>query len=184
MFKKNQERFILITNIAIYFSKGVEIKRKLKIEDIHGITFSKKSNQFVIHFNEFEYDYLLLSERRNQLILLLQNIYYNLKNKDLLFTIKIDRDLSKYVITLKERQKHPYLFKLDKNELVPKEQFFEIISGEANKGNSKSNDLSGIKNQNIKEIVQKIKNENNGIDVIFPEEDIKDTNNLLTIIFE
>ena len=72
IFNKDQERSLLITNIAIYNIKKTEIKRRIKIEDLYGITYSKESNQFILHFNQNDYDYLFKSDNRNKIIIILQ----------------------------------------------------------------------------------------------------------------
>ena len=41
MFSIIQERNIVITDLALYLLKGTEIKRRIKIEDLKGITISK-----------------------------------------------------------------------------------------------------------------------------------------------
>ena len=119
LFTKDQDRNLLITNIAIYNIKKTEIKRRAKIEDLYGITYSRESNQFVIHFNENDYDYLLISENRDKIIAFLEYLYENIKNQKLLFSIRDDKDLTKFVVTKSERRKNPYLFKLDQNTLIP-----------------------------------------------------------------
>lgn len=95
----------MITNIAIYNFKDNEIKRRIKIEDLYGITYSSSSNQFALHFNQNDYDYLFQSENRDKIIALLQNLYVKKKNQDILFCVKQDRELTKYVVTKKERKK-------------------------------------------------------------------------------
>ena len=45
MFSKTQERYIVITDLALYNFKGTEIKRRIKIDDLKAITISKISNQ-------------------------------------------------------------------------------------------------------------------------------------------
>ena len=60
-FGKFQDRILLITNKAIYNFKKTEIKRRIKIEDLYGITYSRQSNEFILHFNENDYDYLFKS---------------------------------------------------------------------------------------------------------------------------
>lgn len=100
-----QKRNLLITNIAIYNFKDNEIKRRIKIEDLYGITYSSSSNQFALHFNQNDYDYLYQSENRDKIIALLQNLYVKKKNQDILFCVKQDRELTKYVVTKKERKK-------------------------------------------------------------------------------
>ena len=105
IFSKFQDRNLLITNRAIYNFKNIELKGRIKIEDLYGITYSKNSNQFVLHFNENDYDYLFLSERRDIIIRLLNALYEEQKNKELLFSVKPDADLSKYVVSLEEGKK-------------------------------------------------------------------------------
>ena len=124
-----QKRNILITDIAIYSFEKNEIKRRIKIEDIYGITYSKQSQQFVVHFNENEYDYLYQSNNRDKIILLLQNLYSKLKNQDILFVLKNEKDLTKYVVRKQERKKNPYAFKLDKNELSSIRDFLDGVAG-------------------------------------------------------
>ena len=43
VFSKFQDRSILITDTAIYNLKKDELKRRIKIEDLYGITYSKES---------------------------------------------------------------------------------------------------------------------------------------------
>ena len=118
LFGKSQERKMLITNQAIYNIKGDnEIKRRIRIEDIRGITISKTSDQFIVHCNQHEYDYLYVSKSRKKIIKVLQNLYEAVSGKDLLFCQKDDKDISKYVTGKKERRKSVNLFKIGEAEL-------------------------------------------------------------------
>ena len=133
MFEKTQERDILITNLAIYNCKGKEIKRRIKIEDLKGITISKTSNQFIIHCNQNEYDYLYIYSKRRKIIKLLQIVYESITSKDLLFCQKKDKDLYNFVVTKKERTKNPYLFKIEENELTSIKDYIENDDGQNEK---------------------------------------------------
>ena len=144
LFNKFHGRNLLITNVAIYNFKKKEIKRRIKIEDLIGITYSRQSNEFVLHFNDNNYDFLFKSENRNKIILILENLYEKIKSKDLLFSAKIDKDLSKYVVTKKERKNSPYLFKLDKNDLTPIKEYLENETGNKNHGNNNIDDFEII----------------------------------------
>ena len=132
MLSRFQDRNLLITNKAIYNFKKDEIKRRIKIEDLYGITYSKKSNQFILHFNENDYDYLFTSNNRDKIIMLIQFLYVKIKNQDVLFVAKADKDLSKYVVLKKERKSNPYLFKMDKKELISIKDFFDNIEENSN----------------------------------------------------
>ena len=94
----------MITNKAVYFSKKIELKKRINIEYLYGITYSNRTNQFVIHFDENFFDFLLLSEKRDKIIRLLNDLYEEIKKKELLFSIKPDSDLSKYVVFKKEKK--------------------------------------------------------------------------------
>ena len=144
-FGKFQDRILLITNKAIYNFKKTEIKRRIKIEDLYGITYSRQSNEFILHFNKNDYDYLFKSEKRNKIILLLQQLYESIKNQDILFTAKIEKDLSKYAVTKKERKGNPYLFKMDKSDLISIKEFFENAGESTNQGNN-NDDFEELKN--------------------------------------
>ena len=125
MFKKVQERNFVITDLAVYNFKNNELKRRIKIEDLKGITISKLSDQFIIHGNQNEYDYLFISQERTKIISMLQTVYENLTHKDLLFCIKNDKDLTKLVVTKKERKKNPTLFRIEKKELMSIKEFID-----------------------------------------------------------
>ena len=186
-----QDRNFIITNKAIYNFKKFKIKRRKRIEDLYGLTYSLKSNQFIIHFNENDYDYLLKSEKKDTIIILLENLYEQIKNQNLLFSIKDEEDLTHYVVTKKEWKYNPYSFKFDKRNIVPIKEFFQNMNSGINKGihdnfrknEENFNDLKSAKKSLIKEIVQKIENENNGIEVIYPEGEINDNDNLMSLIF-
>ena len=143
LFSKTQERNLLVTNLAIYNLKGFEVKIRIKIEDLKGITISKTSNQFIIHCNQNHYDILYIYPKRWKLVKILQILFQSITNKDLLFCIKTDKDLSKYVVGKKEKLKNPYLFKIQENELTPIQNYLlneeddDIIQKEENQAEQK-----------------------------------------------
>ena len=105
IYKKNrflfsQERFILITNYAIYNLKGKSLKRRIDISKLKGITNSEKTFEFVIHGNE-EYDYLLYSENKLIIIDVIEKIYEVLMGKTLLFS-NLNIDNLKTKVTTKK----------------------------------------------------------------------------------
>ena len=143
LFSKTQERNLLVTNLAFYNLKEFEVKIRIKIEDLKGITISKTSNQFIIHCNQNYYDILYIYPRRWKLVKILQILFQSITNKDLLFCIKTDKDLSKYVVGKKEKLKNPYLFKIQENELTPIQNYLlneeddDIIQKEENQAEQK-----------------------------------------------
>ena len=125
LFTKTQERNFLVTDQAIYNFKGMELKRRIKISDLKCITIAKLSDEFIIHGNENEYDYLFIYEERKKIINIIQAVYEMLTHKNLLFCIKNDRDLSKFLVTKKERKKNPNAFKIEKKELMSIKEFID-----------------------------------------------------------
>ena len=67
-----------------YNLKGKQLKRKIEISKLKGITNSSKTNEFVLHGNE-EYDYLYYSDNKNIIIYIIEKIYEHLMGKNLLF---------------------------------------------------------------------------------------------------
>lgn len=59
----SQERQILVTNRALYNLKKKELKRRIDLSFIRGITISSILDEFVVHCLENEYDYYYISNR-------------------------------------------------------------------------------------------------------------------------
>ena len=125
IFSSNQERTILITNLAIYNLKGKEKKREIKIENLSGITISKISDQFIIHGKDNEYDYLYTSPNRLKIIEILQIVYESKTQNELLFSIINEKDLTRFVVNKTERKKQPGLYKVDVQLLMSIREFIE-----------------------------------------------------------
>ena len=129
IYKKNrflfsQERFILITNYAIYNLKGKSLKRRIDISKLKGITNSEKTFEFVIHGNE-EYDYLLYSENKLIIIDVIEKIYEVLMGKTLLFSnLNID-NLKNKVTTKIEKQKNQNFSRMDDTKLTDIKEFLK-----------------------------------------------------------
>ena len=125
LIKTVKDRIFIITDQALYYFKNNDIKKRIKIEDIKGITISKLSDQFIIHGSKTENDYLFASSERTNIIRLLQTAYESLTQKNLLFSIKNDKDLLKLLVTKKDRKKNPNLFKIEKKELMSIKEFID-----------------------------------------------------------
>ena len=70
-----QERNIIITNKAIYNLKKFQLKRRIDIKALIGITISKNSDEFVLHCKDLDYDYHFSSPRRKIILDILSNNY-------------------------------------------------------------------------------------------------------------
>lgn len=124
-FTSNQERTLLITDQALYNLKEKNIKRRIEIGNIKGISISGLSEQFIIHGKDENYDYLYSSPNRLKIIEILELIYESVINNELLFTIKYDKDLSKYVAGKKEKTRNPELFKIESKQFMSIREFIE-----------------------------------------------------------
>ena len=125
IFGSRQQRNLIITNEGIYNLKGKILKRKIEIKNLKGITISKISDQFILHGNQNEYDYLFDSQKRIKIIELLQTLFKSITHKNLIFSIKNEKELYKYVVTKKERAKQPTLFKIDPKDFMSINEFLD-----------------------------------------------------------
>lgn len=122
---KKQERNLLITDTAVYNLKEKQLKRRIEIKDLKGITISKLSDQFIIHGNQNEYDYLYSYAERKKIVATLQSLFESITHKDLLFCIKNEKDLEKFLVGKNERKKTPSLFKINPEELMSIREFID-----------------------------------------------------------
>ena len=115
----------MITNTAIYYGQGEEIKNRIRVEYLKGITISKNSNQFILHCNQNAYDLLFIYEDRKKLFKIFQYLFEAITVKDLLFCEKKEKGLSEFVVWRKERLKNPFLFKIESSELSSINDYIE-----------------------------------------------------------
>lgn len=72
-YKKKQERNFLITTHAVYNLKDTDIKRRIQLDNIKGLSISRIGPEFVLHVPS-EYDYRYAADKHRDKI-----IYYILK---------------------------------------------------------------------------------------------------------
>ena len=120
----SQERYIVITNYAIYNLKGKSLKRRIDISKLKGITNSEKTLEFVLHGNE-EYDYLYYSENKLIIIHIIEKIYEVLMGKTLLFTNLETDNLKSKVTTKKEKEKNQNFSRMDDTNLTDINEFLK-----------------------------------------------------------
>ena len=72
----NQERTLIITNKAVYNLKKKELKRRILLNVIRGVTISTLNDEFIIHCNDIEYDYQFFSKRKKIIIEIIAKYYY------------------------------------------------------------------------------------------------------------
>ena len=148
-----QERNIIITNKAIYNLKKFELKRRIDLKTLIGITISKNSEEFVIHCSNIDYDYHYSSQRRNIIIEIISKNYELIVQTEINLYELSDKSLSQYVTTKDEKEKKISYTRMPKKakKLNVKEYLF---------GNTSKTDIDKNKNKNRNSITikQKFKN--------------------------
>ena len=146
-----QERNIIITNKAIYNLKKFELKRRIDLKTLIGITISKNSEEFVIHCSNSDYDYQYSSQRRNIIIEIISRNYELIIQKEVNLYELSDKSLNQYVTTKDEKEKQISYTRMPKKEkkLNVKEYLF---------GNKSKTDIDKNKIKNTIIIKPKFKN--------------------------
>ena len=72
----SQDRQIVITEKGLYNFKKKELKRRIDIKLIQGISLSKLTDEFVVHGIEAEYDYDFVSSKRRIILELIARSYF------------------------------------------------------------------------------------------------------------
>ena len=80
-----QERYILITDKAIYNLKKLNLKRRIDFKTIMGITINQATNEFVIHCNDIDYDYHYISNRLKIILEIISKFYQLINEVELPF---------------------------------------------------------------------------------------------------
>jgi len=87
----------------------LDLKRRIDLNSIRGISISKITDEFVIHGNDQEYDYDYVSKHRRKIIECISKNYFELTNKEVNFC-EIDDKSLKHVVTLKKEKKKDQTF--------------------------------------------------------------------------
>ena len=80
--------------------KSIDLKKRIGLEEIIGISVSKTSNEFVLHLNIYEIDYNYESPRKNEIISTIAESYYKFQKSKLKFAY-IDKDSLREFVTSK-----------------------------------------------------------------------------------
>ena len=125
----NQTRYFILTDNAIYNLKAKKLKRRFEISKLKGITVSvaKGSQEFVIHGNEQEHDYLFLSKNKFIIIYILEKAFEKLRGKELDFIFTEASNLNNRMTTKKEKKANPKFSRMDDSELSDIKQFFRKL---------------------------------------------------------
>ncbi len=125
----NQSRNFVLTDNALYNLKGKKLQRRFDISKLKGITTSvaKGSQEFVIHGNEEEHDYLYSSKNKYTIIYLLEGAYEKLRGKELDFIYTESASLKNRMTTKNEKKSDPKFSRMDDSELCDIKEFFKHL---------------------------------------------------------
>ena len=125
-FNMSQERSLVLTDEALYNFQKKKLKRRIRYNQIRGITYSELSQEFVVHGNDDEYDYLFLSSERNLLISLIAKFYPEQNNGQTLKICRVnEKTLKNYVTGKKEKKKDKNYSKMNESKLIDTKEFLE-----------------------------------------------------------
>jgi len=123
-FNMTQERFLVLTDEALYNFQKKKLKRKIEYNKIRGITYSKISSElFVVHGNEVEYDYSFQSQERNLVISLISKFYEEQTGKPIKICEVNEKTLKNYVTVKKEKKKDASFSKMDESKIIDTKKF-------------------------------------------------------------
>ena len=108
-----EERVILLTDRYLYSLKGRKYKNKVDIRNITGITFSKKSDEFVVHTCEIDDDFHYKSENRSHILELIARIFYCQIRKKLDLSVVDKKELDDYVTQKSDKKSNKGKSKFD-----------------------------------------------------------------------
>ena len=114
----NQERTLIITNKAVYNLKKKELKRRILLNVIRGVTISTLNDEFIIHCNDIEYDYQFFSKRKKIIIEIIAKYYYIETQQELKLFLLPLKSLDTFVTTKKEKKKNMNFSRMPRNGLT------------------------------------------------------------------
>ena len=121
----SQDRFIVLTDEALYNFHKKKLKRRIKYDQIRGITYSKQNIEFVIHGNDDEYDYYYQSNDRNLILRFIAKFYEEQNGKTIKICEVSEKTLKTYVTGKKEKKKDKNFSKMDESKTINIKKFLE-----------------------------------------------------------
>ena len=161
------ERNLVITPTSIYTFQNKKLKKTLKYEEIQGISFSTKSNEFIIHRKK-QYDFYYLCPDKIKLICSIIKAFDNKMKTPIILCEIHDKSLKPYATTKKEKKRDINASKMDKTKIIDTQTF--LIDNEPNKMLIRSQTVIPNKSKNIQHSINTTINEKNSI--IYEENNI------------
>jgi len=120
-----QDRSLIITNLALYNLKKKELKRRVEIKNIKGISCSSENKELVIHCAENEYDYHYISARRNKIIQIINAAFRESHKLEIDVCIINAKSLANFVTLKTEKKKDMQFSRMPQNGKITVKSFLE-----------------------------------------------------------
>ena len=114
----SQERTLIITNKAVYNLKKKELKRRILLNMIRGVSISTVNDEFIIHCNGIEYDYQIFSKKTKIIIEIISKYYYIETNQELQLCLLPLKSLDTLVTTKKDKKKNMHFSRMQRTGLT------------------------------------------------------------------
>ena len=134
-FSLRQERTLILTSSSIFIFQNKKLKRKLKYEEIRGISFSNQSNELVIH-GETSYDLHFLHQDQSLIIFIIIKCYENILKKPLILCEVSEKSLKSYCTTKKDKKKDPNLSRMNEKLSIDIQTY--LTDNDPNENNKRS----------------------------------------------
>ena len=147
-------RDLVISSKAMYTFKGTELRHRIEIESIKGLTISQSSDQLVIHVdNKDENDFLFIAKDKPKIIPFLEALYRINLDTGLPLSITKEKELDKYITSKKEKQQNPSFNKMKVNN--------SAANTEHNNVNTTNDTNNKLSKQGSMELMENFQNKKN-----------------------
>lgn len=120
---KNQERNIILTNRHVYNFKKKSMKRKIPLTSILGLSYSKLSDEFIIHGKNEQHDISYKSEDKLSIICLVVLLYQELEDIIMPICEINEKTLRKYVTFERDKKRNRNITKMDSSFQINTKEF-------------------------------------------------------------
>ena len=125
LFGLNRDRIILLTDKNLYYLNSKSLQLKIEYPKIIGITFSKSSNEFIIHLSEEVKDFYFTSKNRNLVIIQISKLYQSNTNKFLKICEVAQKNIKQYITSKKDKKKNTSITKMEEKFLIDTKKYLE-----------------------------------------------------------
>lgn len=122
-YNMSQDRQIVISNKAIYNFKKKELKRRIDLSKMKGISITKVTDEFVIHGNDIEYDYDYVSSKRRTILEVLGPAFNKETQSELKLCVLELKSLKNLVTLKTEKKKDASFSRMPTTNIVSVEEY-------------------------------------------------------------